>query len=153
MLHRYHAQLESGRALAGVDLSPRMVELAARRLGDAADTHVGDMRTLEPVPAGSAAALLSFFGLHHLDPEEIAPTLRRWRRALRPAGQLVVATWEGEGPIDYGGASDVVALRYRAGQLEAWASDAGFQVDRCRVEPIEGMEMDAVILEGTNPAE
>ena len=61
----------------------------------------------------------------------------------------MVATWEGAGPIDYGGHSDVVALRYSRDEVLAWVEEAGFVADRCTVEPVEGMPMKALYLEGT----
>jgi len=73
------------------------------------------------------------------------------RLTFLAGGQLVVATWEGTGAIDYGDASDVVALRYREEEIAAWAQAAGFVVDRCVVEPMEGMPMKTLYLEGTKP--
>ena len=61
---------------------------------------------------------------------------------------MVVAAWEGTGPIDYGGEADVLALRYTGDEIVAWAETAGFAVDRCVVEPVEGMPMKGVYLEG-----
>ena len=74
--------------------------------------------------------------------------LKEWHRVLQSGGQLVVAAWEGAGSIDYGDQSDVVALRYRKKELTAWATEAGFVVNRCIVDPVDGMAMDAVYLEG-----
>ena len=61
----------------------------------------------------------------------------------------MIATWEGRGPIDYGGESDVVSLRYQREKLAAWVRAAGFTIDHCVVEPVDEMPMDAVYLEGT----
>ena len=66
-----------------------------------------------------------------------------------PGGRLWLATWEGQGPIDYGEHADLVALRYTVEQVRAWAQDAHFRVDRCERVPIEGFDMDAVYLEAT----
>lgn len=59
------------------------------------------MRELDMVDAGSAAAVVSFFSVHHLDPEGVCVALREWRRVLRSEGQLLIAAWEGVGAIDY----------------------------------------------------
>lgn len=72
-----------------------------------------------------------------------------WCRVLKADGQLLVATWEGEGCIDYGGQADVVAMRYRPDQVAKAARAAGFRIDRISVEAVEGMEMDAVYLAAT----
>ncbi len=87
--------------------------------------------------------------IHHLDPKEISTALHEWYRVLRPRGQLVVAAWEGAGPIDYRGQFDLVALRYCRDEVVTWVRDAGFAVDRSTVLPVEGMPMKAVYLEGS----
>jgi hypothetical protein len=68
---------------------------------------------------------------------------------LKPGGQLLVAAWEGSGPIDCGETADVVALRYRSDELAGWAREAGFALERCTVEPVEEIPMEAIYLEGT----
>jgi ubiquinone/menaquinone biosynthesis C-methylase UbiE len=149
MLFRFRDRYDSDRSLVGIDLSPRMVEIATEKLKSGAEMLVGDMRNLDGVETGSAAAALSFFALHHLGPEEVPGTLREWWRILRPKGQLVVAAWEGTGAIDYEGEMDLLALRYSRDEVVAWAEGARFVVNRCVVEPVEGMPMNAVYLEGT----
>ncbi len=49
MLAMYHEQYDYRRSLLGVDLSPRMVAIAARRLGNSARIVVGDMCDLSEV--------------------------------------------------------------------------------------------------------
>ena len=41
------------------------------------------------------------------------------------------------------------ALRYTEEDVVAWAQEAGFVANRCVVEPVEDMPMNAVYLEGT----
>ena len=149
MLSRYHDCYDSGRSLVGIDLSPRMVAIASARLGSHAETATGDMRDLGTVEADSTSAVLSFFAIHHADARDVRTALDEWHRVLRPGGQLVVAAWEGTGPIDYGSHSDVVALRYSEDEVVAWAREAGFAVNRCVVEPVEEIPMKAIYLEGT----
>jgi hypothetical protein len=69
-------------------------------------------------------------------------------RFARSGGQLVIAAWEGKGAIDYGEVSDVVALRYTQDEIVAWTQKAGFIVDRCVVEAVEEIPMEAIYLEG-----
>jgi len=147
MLSLYRDRFDAGRPLAGIDLSPRMVAIASERLGPGAAVVVGDMRDLSVMRSGSAAAVLNFFAIHHLDPQGVLLAAREWRRVLCEGGQLVVAAWEGSGPIDYGGQSDIVALRYTSTELASWFEEAGFAVQRCVVEPVEDFPMDAVYLE------
>ncbi len=149
MLARYRERYDAQRALLGIDLSPRMAAIAGDKLGVDVQILVGDMRDLGEIESGTAAAVLSFFALHHIGPEEVLAALGEWHRVLRPQGQLVMAAWEGEGAIDYGDVSDVVALRYTRDEIVVWTQEAGFVVDRCVVEPVEEIPMDAVYLEGT----
>lgn len=149
MLSMYRDKFENKRPLLGVDLSPSMVRIAQDRLGASADIHVGDMRKLAMVEDDSAAAVISFFALHHLGANDVQRALGEWRRVLVKGGQLLVAAWEGAGAIDYGDAADVVALRYRETELSSWVREAGLAVTRSVVEPVDGMEMDAVYLEAT----
>lgn len=119
MLLRYRERFDPERALPGIDLSPRMVSIASARLGSSADVFVGDMRDLRQVKPRSSAAVSSFFAIHHLDPAEFSPALGEWKQDLRPGGRLLIAAWEGAGAIDYGGESDVVALRYTKEEVVA----------------------------------
>lgn len=151
MLSRYRERYDSERWLVGIDLSPRMVALAGENLESVAETRTGDMRDLHGIEDDSMAAVLSFFAIHHLDREDVQLAFREWCRVLAPGGQLVVAAWEGVGLIDYGGETDVLALRYTMDEITACAEATGFAVDRCVVEPVEGMPMKGVYLEGTRP--
>lgn len=149
MLSLLHNQFDPNRPLLGIDLAPRMVAIAGKRLDPGGQAMVGDMSDLPALDAGSAAAVINFFALHHLDPAGAKKALREWHRILCPGGQLLVAVWEGCGAIDYGDASDIVALRYTSFELNTWAMEAGFTVLKCSVEPVEDFPMDAVYLECT----
>ena len=148
MLSKYCESYDRTRPLLGIDLSPRMVAIASARLGSRAEILIGDMRDLVIAEAGTAAAVLSFFSVHHLDSEGVVAALREWYRVLRPGGQLLIAAWEGVGAIDYGDESGIVAFKYRRDEIDSWTQVAGFTVARCVTEPVEGMPMDAVYLEG-----
>ena len=147
MLSMYHARFDPTRRLLGIDLSPRMVAISGERLGASGDAVVGDMRDLSMVESDSAVAVLNFFAVHHLDLEGLAKAVGEWRRVLRPGGHLLIAAWEGEGVIDYGDESQVVALRYRSSELRSVVEEASFDVTRCVVEPVDDFPMDAVYLE------
>lgn len=149
MLAKLRDTYTPGRRLLGVDLSPRMVEISRGRLGAAAEIVEGDMKRLAHVETDACAAILSFFALHHLDEVEMRAAFLEWHRVARPGGLLLVATWEGDGPLDYGDQSDIVAMRYREASVREATRAAGFQIDRCEVAPVEGMGMDAIYLTAT----
>ena len=151
MLELYHSSYDSERSLVGVDLSPKMVEIAKRRLGVNIKALVGDMLDLRMISSRSSAAVISFFGIHHLNPEDVLLAFREWHRILCQQGQLIIATWEGTGLIDYGDEADVVALRFTKNEIESWVVESGFVVDHCIVETIEEMQMDAIYLEASKP--
>jgi ubiquinone/menaquinone biosynthesis C-methylase UbiE len=98
MLSRYREHYDAKRALLGIDLSPRMVAIAGDKLGAGAEILPGDMRDLGAVESGSAAAVLSFFAIHHISSEEVLVAFQEWHRVLRSGGQLVIAAWEGGRP-------------------------------------------------------
>jgi ubiquinone/menaquinone biosynthesis C-methylase UbiE len=74
-----------------VDGSPRMLERARVRLGDAATvrTIVADVRDV-PLPDGSADLVSIGYLLHLLDPRSRARVLAEARRLLEPGGRLIV---------------------------------------------------------------
>jgi len=149
MLSMYHEDYDKVRALYGIDLSPSMVAIAAERLGFAAEFVVGDIRNLEFVPSGSAAALISHFAIHHLDVDGVGDALAEWHRVLQAGGQLVIGAWEGEGAIDYGDDSDISAIMHRADALATMIRECGFSISRNVVEMDNEMMMNAIYIEGT----
>jgi ubiquinone/menaquinone biosynthesis C-methylase UbiE len=147
MLAMYHEDFDDKRALLGVDLSPQMVEIAAKRLGDAAQVIVGDLRILDTVPSDSAAAVICHFAVHHLDADGVLQALLEWHRVLRVGGQLVIGAWEGTGDLDYGDTTDLVAIRHAASDLERMIRECGFSISRNVVELEEEMMMNAVYID------
>lgn len=147
MLSMYHDRLDPSRALLGIDISPRMVSIANKKLGSGGRIDVGDMRDLSGIEANSASAVLNFFAIHHLDPDDVRTAIGEWHRVLRSGGQLLIGAWEGIGAIDYGNEADIVALRYRSSELSNWTQETGFKLLRCVVATVEEFPMDAVYLE------
>jgi len=149
MLSMYHEEYEQERALYGIDLSPGLAAIAAKRLGTAAEIAIGDIRNLSSVASGSAAAVICFFAIHHLDVDGVKAALAEWHRVLQTGGQLVIGAWEGEGPIDYGDDSDIVAILHGADALDAMIRESGFSVSRNVVECDEEMMMNVIYVEGS----
>ncbi|MER6303501.1 class I SAM-dependent methyltransferase [Kitasatospora sp. NPDC001539] len=78
-----------GASVVGVDLSPRMVELA-RREQPKAEFRVGDLLAL-PAADGEFAAAVALYSVIHLEAEELLPAFVEMRRVLRPGGVLLVS--------------------------------------------------------------
>jgi SAM-dependent methyltransferase len=81
---------EAGHEVLGIDVSPVMVELAARQV-PAAEFRCADIRDVR-LEGGSFDAVCVYFSLLMMSREEQADLVRRLARALRPGGVLVLAT-------------------------------------------------------------
>jgi len=154
MLAMYREQFDEERALVGLDLAPAMVKLAQGNIKGEARVEVGDMCELKAEASGSCSAVVNFYALQHVSSQGAQEAFAQWFRVLAPGGQLIVHLWEGSGAIDYGGQTDIVALRYTSEQLQQWAEQAGFTVAACVGVPgiVEEFVMDAVSLEAFKPA-
>lgn len=101
--------------VVGSDISPGVVA-EARRRQPGLDFRVADLRRL-PVPDGSLAGILAFYSLIHLPRPQLPVALAEFRRALAPAGVLLVAmhcahTWHPDaGPDDDGDAGEIVETK------------------------------------------
>ncbi|MFE7836186.1 class I SAM-dependent methyltransferase [Streptomyces sp. NPDC057474] len=88
------ALVEAGHSVLGVDVSPVMVEVAARQVPEA-EFRCGDIRDL-PLEADSLDGVCVFFSLLQMTRAEQAALTRRLALALRPGGHLVLATVPGD---------------------------------------------------------
>ena len=146
MLQRVQEEHATGRPIIGVDLSPRMVEITRRRLGSSADVFAGDMRDLAQVSDNSCAAVINFFAIHHLDPDDLQRSLEACNRVLLPNGYLLIATWEGAGEFSFGGEYDAVTRRYTTSELVDAALTVGLGVMDVSIQVVGDMGIDAVFL-------
>ena len=149
MLHMYRQQIDSERQLIGTDLSTEMVRISMQRLSPDVEVHTADMCRLPFLSENSCAGVISFFAIHHLDPDDVKDAFKEWQRVLVSGGQLLLAAWEGEGAIDYGSVSDIQALNHTSKDLLTWLSDAGYRIGSCELVNVEDMGMDAVYLMAT----
>ncbi|MDQ3609236.1 MAG: class I SAM-dependent methyltransferase [Actinomycetota bacterium] len=88
-----------GASVSGVDLAPRLVEVArdrAARAGAEPDLRVGDVTAL-PFDDDAFDAAISVFGVIFAAPARDAAG--ELLRVVRPGGQIVVTAWVPEGPI------------------------------------------------------
>ncbi|HEX7133611.1 MAG TPA: methyltransferase domain-containing protein [Iamia sp.] len=122
------AVADHGRRVVGVDLSPSMAGLAARRLGAAG---AGDLRAL-PVRSGSVGGVVAFYSFIHLRREEQALGWAEIARALRPGGRALVTAHEGEGLVEaddfLGAGVPFVATLLTLDEMATAASGAGLEV-------------------------
>lgn len=86
MLAFFAEQYPGERDQIGVDLTPRMVELANLRLGDAGSALVGDMRRFPEMPDDSVAGLINFFAVNHLSTQDLSDTIGEWSRLVNKEG-------------------------------------------------------------------
>ena len=61
--------------------------------------------------------------------------------------RLVIGAWEGLGAIDYGGESDVIAIKHGADELKSMLQETGFAISKIWTELDDEMQMDAIYIE------
>src|SRR5439155_1024284 len=81
----------------GLDLSPRMVELARRR-NPGIPFEQGDMLALALADA-SLAGIVAFYSLIHLARDTVARALGELTRVLAPGGRMLIAFHGGSGQV------------------------------------------------------
>ncbi|MFF4505533.1 class I SAM-dependent DNA methyltransferase [Streptomyces sp. NPDC001401] len=86
---------ELGVPAFGVDVSPRMVEIA-RRTHPGLTFTVGSMTGLE-IADGTLGGILAFYSVHHTPPEALPVVFAEFYRTLGPGGRLMLAGWVGDG--------------------------------------------------------
>lgn len=89
--------IRRGRHVVGIDLAPRMLQLAARRSGSASFA-CADLRAL-PIRDRSCAGVVAFYSVHHLPRSALGAILAELSRVLAPRGVLVLATHLGVGEV------------------------------------------------------
>ena len=80
---------DRGAAVAGFDLSPAMIDIAADRLGSDADIRVADLSAPLPYDDDEVDVVTCSLALHYV--QDWAPALAELRRVLKPGGRLVVS--------------------------------------------------------------
>ncbi|GAA1034625.1 class I SAM-dependent methyltransferase [Virgisporangium ochraceum] len=83
------ALIARGAIVTGFDGSPAMVELARKRLGDAADLRVADLGAPLPFADGAFDDVVVSLVLHYL--RDWTQPLAELRRVLRPGGRLLLS--------------------------------------------------------------
>ncbi|MFI1726498.1 class I SAM-dependent DNA methyltransferase [Streptomyces sp. NPDC020489] len=83
-----------GLPVFGVDLSPRMVELA-RRSHPGLRFHVGSMTSLD-LPDATLGGITALYSIIHVPDEHLPATFAEFHRVLEPGGHLLLAFQAGE---------------------------------------------------------
>ena len=116
-----------GLVVRGVDLSPRMVELAGRAYPHLS-FEVGEMSALE-VPDASLAAVVSWYSLIHIAAPSRPAVVAELRRVLRPGGYLLLAFQVGVDTLHFdeafGHTVDLDFHRLGLDEVEALTESAG----------------------------
>ena len=90
---------EAGCVVSGLDLSPSMVDLARRKLGDRADLRLGDAADM-PFPDNSFDLVLSFLTLHEMPPAVRDPVMKEITRVACADGRALFIDYY-PGPIRF----------------------------------------------------
>ena len=120
---------DAGHEVLGVDVSPVMVDLAARQV-PRATFRLADIREL-PLEEGAFDAVCVYFSLLQMSRAEQSRVLGRLARALRPGGSLVLATVPADVEdlaIEFMG-QPVRATSFAAEDVVALVREAGFVVE------------------------
>lgn len=123
--------VERGVEASGVDLSPRMIE-HARRMHPECTFSVASSTELE-LAESSMAGILGWWSLFNLPRDVLPQVLSSFARALRPGGQLIVATHVGNDDLRrteaYGGVAVTwTTYLWQPDQLAALVEEAGLRM-------------------------
>ncbi|VFA93302.1 Malonyl-CoA O-methyltransferase BioC [Nocardia farcinica] len=119
---------DAGLDVFGIDLSPRMIEIA-RAEYPALRFEVGSLERVG-LPADALAGLLAWYSLIHLPPERVPAVLDEFFRVLRPGGHALLGFQAVDGEVDPVPYDHKVirAFRWPPERLGAVARAAGFTV-------------------------
>jgi SAM-dependent methyltransferase len=138
---RYLSQ--QGVTIFGLDMSPRMVEIARGSSPDL-DFRVGDMRHLD-LSDGCLVGVVLFYAIVHCDVAELTPLFQEVRRVLVPGGLALVSFHVGDKVVhvdDLFGARVSLDFRFHVPDrvADALRSASLEVIERVEREPYEGAE-------------
>jgi ubiquinone/menaquinone biosynthesis C-methylase UbiE len=85
--------------VAGIDLSPSMVEVARKKLGERAEVHLADAADM-PFNDGAFDLSVAFLTLHEMPVEVRLPVVAEMARVTKGSGRLVFVDFH-MGPYDF----------------------------------------------------
>lgn len=120
-----------GVEVLGVDISPRMVDVA-RRLNPGIPFDVGDMLALG-MPDSSLAGVVAFYSIIHLARSVVPRALDEMMRVLRPGGVALISVHGGEGELHadefLGQTVSIDASLFQPAEMKTLLESAGFRVE------------------------
>jgi ubiquinone/menaquinone biosynthesis C-methylase UbiE len=132
-----------GAEVQGVDLSPRMIEVA-RKLHPGIEFRTGDMRAL-PFADASLAGLSVMYSIIHIPRDEVTLVLRELRRVLCAGGLLLMSFHVGSRIVhateflDESVSIDFVF--FARDEMAVYLHEAGFAIEESRErDPIPDIE-------------
>lgn len=141
---------DRGVDVAGLDLSPKMIE-HARRLHPGLQFAVGS--ATDALPAGTYGGLLGWWWLFNLPRAVLADVVASFARALVPGGQLLLGTHVGDGEVErttaYGVPVRWTTHLWRPDELSALVTAAGLeQVAQLHLPPAANGRRQVVLAAG-----
>jgi SAM-dependent methyltransferase len=141
--------------VAGVDLSPRMIE-HARRLHPGLDFSVASATEIT-LADGSLAGILGWWSLFNLPRDVLPQVLRAYHNALVPGGSFLMGTHVGDGDVvrteAYGGVPvSWTTHLWQPEQLTALITDAGFRIEAVLTMPPTPPGRPQVLINAQKPA-
>ncbi|MCW3840579.1 class I SAM-dependent methyltransferase [Micromonospora yasonensis] len=143
-----------GLSMFGVDLAPRMVDIA-RRTYPGLRFDVGSMTTLD-VPDGHLAGIVAWWSIFHLPPEVLPAVFAEFRRALAPGGLVLLGFHVGDEHLRparaYGHPVSYDAYLLAPDDIAARLRDAGMVVTARQIqEPDERLKRPQACLLARKP--
>ncbi len=134
---------EQNVTVLGIDLSPKMVQCAARLCPDI-EFRVGDMQSLD-LPTAGLAGIVAFYSIVHFVTSELGPVFLECRRVLSPRGLMLLAFHIGDEAVHvddlFGRPVDLDFHFHQPSDVIDALSAAGFAVsESTEREPYEGTE-------------
>ncbi len=122
---------ERGVSVLGIDLSPRMVELA-RKLNPGITFEQGNMAALT-VEDEAWVGIVAFYSVIHFPRPQVVPVLHEFHRVLRPNGVLLLSFHAGQEVkhVEEWWAKPVslVGFFFEREEMEGYLREAGFAIE------------------------
>ncbi len=119
-----------GLDVSGMDLSPKMIDIA-RRAHPGLRFDVGSMTALD-FPDGELGGLVSWWSIFHLPPEVLPEVFAEFHRTLAPGGRLLIGFHVGDERLSpeksYGHPVSYDAYLLQPDHLAELLGQAGFEV-------------------------